>query len=1112
MVTTITKLFSNKKILLLLLFFISKSIIAQCDDECTLTAPSTYYIDELVIPDGEVMCVKSTGYQDQTGVYNIVFGINSKLCIEPGHTLRVDQISSENDNNIEIEVGGVLEFNNAPDFKANVSINIGEGGFLYSGSGYSDIKFKGKGSNEIINNGEFYAKDLIFEGGNSSNVIENFGVLDIKGDVSFKNTTTQLKNSGVLYADQSFSTNDKSSFVNCGYMVAGTSLNLEGGLILNTGTIISSRDGTINLGGSTARFENYGEVSMESVNMGGSGSVLYNQGLVKLSDNFQNNGDITGPSDNSKLGYFRVGNAGALSSGNIGPNLNFVNTSLPSGSTKNTDIFGSNIGGLNFLSGVTYDCTANGTCAAPIVTTGAGCPTIDGSFDTCIIEDVDVSNVVCSNNGTTGLSSDDTFTFSINPTGIDLSGTFSITGDITRSNLWYGRPINLGPYPVLEGTLNLIITDDFNSCSVEISVTPPGTCSYPESTVDSDGDGVYDDVDLDIDGDGIPNDKELNDCDTTANIFLEDFGSSSASGSGFKYGPALASGTTTYNYRNKNNIRDGDYIIANSPQAGKNDWQDLEDHTEGDTDGYMMVVNASYDPGEFYRLTVPVKPNTYYEFSSWLVVVNSQETVDNICPNLILANVKFQVENSSNEVVGSTNTGQIPFSDPADWDKYVFTFRTGFTDETIDIVLINNVPGGCGNDLAIDDIQLVPLCDSDADGVLNHYDVDADNDGLYDIIEAGGEDTDNDGRSDGNIDINKNGISDQYDPYCTDSMTITGYGRTVDAADSSVNDPENALGAPNDLDARLNGTDYLRIQLDGVIPAGTVINIRNRKFTEGTNTEIRIEESLDGSTYTNSISVSSATTNYSIIKYTLKGKARFIKITKINDTSSPDIGIDALSYSYVGDPCDGYVGTPLVTPDTDGDIIFDYLDLDSDDDGCSDANEGYVDGNADGNVGEDDDMYYGTYPVYQNPDGSVIGASYPGTQDAVTDNTIYTTCLADLELSKTVDNTTPVIGDIIYFTLILKNQGPSPTGTVQAKDVLPEGLTYDPVNSRIPQGTTYDSSTGIWDFGDMILDKGSEYKIKIAVKVEPTCGEITNFAEIILSSKPDPDSTPNNGK
>lgn len=65
------------------------------------------------------------------------------------------------------------------------------------------------------------------------------------------------------------------------------------------------------------------------------------------------------------------------------------------------------------------------------------------------------------------------------------------------------------------------------------------------------------------------------------------------------------------------------------------------------------------------------------------------------------------------------------------------------------------------------------------------------------------------------------------------------------------------------------------------------------------------------------------------------------------------------------------------SPLIDNDDIPNHLDLDSDNDGCSDANEAYNDPNADGG----DDMVYGSGIPTVNPDGTVVAASYAAPAD-----------------------------------------------------------------------------------------------------------------------------------
>jgi hypothetical protein len=61
--------------------------------------------------------------------------------------------------------------------------------------------------------------------------------------------------------------------------------------------------------------------------------------------------------------------------------------------------------------------------------------------------------------------------------------------------------------------------------------------------------------------------------------------------------------------------------------------------------------------------------------------------------------------------------------------------------------------------------------DSDGDGNPNHLDLDADNDGIPDIIEAGGVDTNGDGFIDDDTDTDNDGLADIYDNDDTDGPT-----------------------------------------------------------------------------------------------------------------------------------------------------------------------------------------------------------------------------------------------------------------------------------------------------------------------------------------------------
>ncbi len=91
-------------------------------------------------------------------------------------------------------------------------------------------------------------------------------------------------------------------------------------------------------------------------------------------------------------------------------------------------------------------------------------------------------------------------------------------------------------------------------------------------------------------------------------------------GSGPNPGAPL-SGTTNYNYFSTDCPGDGSYTIANRTNNcfGATWHSVLQDHTPGDVDGYMMVINACFSPGDFFVKTVHgLFLNTTYEFVAWI--------------------------------------------------------------------------------------------------------------------------------------------------------------------------------------------------------------------------------------------------------------------------------------------------------------------------------------------------------------------------------------------------------------------------------------------------------------------------------------------------------------
>ena len=71
---------------------------------------------------------------------------------------------------------------------------------------------------------------------------------------------------------------------------------------------------------------------------------------------------------------------------------------------------------------------------------------------------------------------------------------------------------------------------------------------------------------------------------------------------------------------------------------------------------------------------------------------------------------------------------------------------------------------------------------------------------------------------------------------------------------------------------------------------------------------------------------------------------------------------------------------------------------------------------------------------------------------------------ADLALIKTVNDSTPNVGDDVTFTITLTNLGPDTATAVQVTDLLPAGLTFV---SATPSQGSYNSATGLWTVGSV---------------------------------------------
>ena len=195
-------------------------------------------------------------------------------------------------------------------------------------------------------------------------------------------------------------------------------------------------------------------------------------------------------------------------------------------------------------------------------------------------------------------------------------------------------------------------------------------------------------------------------------LFFEDFGS------GPNPGPVLDMGMTGFTY---GSIEEGHYVVSNTTGLNLAHWHDGLDNTQGDSSGYMLIFNATDNPTVLYQRTfTDLCPNTDYIAIYHVANVSLPGACIGFAER---PNVRISALDPFNEAVQYTEaTGEIWYSSQLTWWEYSLRFRTDEDQTSVLLRLANEAPGGCGNDLAIDDISL-HLCNPQVEQVFDLCDL-----------------------------------------------------------------------------------------------------------------------------------------------------------------------------------------------------------------------------------------------------------------------------------------------------------------------------------------------------------------------------------------------------
>lgn len=146
--------------------------------------------------------------------------------------------------------------------------------------------------------------------------------------------------------------------------------------------------------------------------------------------------------------------------------------------------------------------------------------------------------------------------------------------------------------------------------------------------------------------------------------------------------------------------------------------------------------------------------------------------------------------------------------------------------------------------------------------------------------------------------------------------------------------------------------------------------------------------------------------------------------------------------------------------------------------------------------------FYNTWNRYQIKRLMDTGSPTNYTQTPRITGTVSAASSADLQVTKTVDNNTPTLGNNVVFTVQAKNNGPNTATDVVVNDLLPAGYEY--VSHTVSSGT-YTPGTGVWNIGS--LANTITQTLQITAKVV-SGSNLTNTATI-SGSVTDPNNSNN---
>ncbi|MHA8094494.1 tandem-95 repeat protein [Aquirufa lenticrescens] len=501
--------------------------------------------------------------------------------------------------------------------------------------------------------------------------------------------------------------------------------------------------------------------------------------------------------------------------------------------------------------------------------------------------------------------------------------------------------------------------------------------------------------------------------------------------------------------------------------------------------------------------------------------------------NAAIPTVRIASSNFTAKVIGAPNGHYVSFwiADPINaWDMFKFQYSTDNTN-WVDLSMASFATTAPSNCTALD---------TDRDGIPNRLDLDSDGDGCSDASEAKTVSSLTATTVSGNF--GNNGFANSIET-ATESGLFSGtyfYERAIDPTIKACTDTDfDGVSDLDDLDDDndgildtiecVNSGIFLEnfetstvnpyrsaavyqpgVSLNGQLATGGANGTTKALFHNtgtgtyvvgdifwGTRTPITVKPnstyeisyymkdkngvSLPSvETWVNNVKIGNATTiTTSWVKYTITWNSG------LNTTL--DLSLKNLNISGVGN--DFYIDEIAVVAicvdgDADNDGIPNRIDLDSDGDGCSDANEAY---NSSLTQGTDGNQQFGTNPITVDATGKITSATYTGT------NSNYLSAgSASVITTQPADRSTTPGGTVVFSANVTAGTG---TTTYQWQVSTNGGNTW----SNMTNSSTYaGAGTSTLTVSNVsIAMKGYRYQLLLS-QSNYVCGNVTSSAAKIL--------------